>query len=52
MTRPIVLLDLDDTLLDFHKAERVAIAKTFVRLGIAPEEALIHRYSEINAQQW
>lgn len=52
MTRPIVLLDLDDTLLDFHKAERIAISKTFVHFGIEPEEALIHRYSEINAEQW
>lgn len=52
MTRPIVLLDLDDTLLDFHKAERIAIARTFVRLGIQPEEAIIRRYSEINAAQW
>ena len=52
MTRPIVLLDLDDTLLDFHKAEHIAIAKTFVHFGIAPEEGLIRRYSEINAEQW
>lgn len=52
MTRPIVLLDLDDTLLDFHKAEHIAIAKTFASFGIVPEENLIRRYSEINAAQW
>ena len=52
MTRPIVLLDLDDTLLDFHKAESIAIARTFIHLGIQPEEALIRRYSEINLEQW
>ena len=52
MTRPIVLLDLDDTLLDFHKAEHIAIAKTFVHFGIEPEERIICRYSEINAAQW
>lgn len=52
MTRPIVLLDLDDTLLDFHRAEQIAIARTFVCLGIQPEEAIIRRYSEINASQW
>ena len=52
MTKPIVLLDLDDTLLDFHKAERIAIAKTFVKFGIEPDEAIIRRYSEINAEQW
>ena len=44
MTKPIVLLDLDDTLLDFHKAERIAISKTFVHFGIEPEEPLISRY--------
>ena len=52
MTKPIVLLDLDDTLLDFHKAERIAISKTFVHFGIEPEEPLISRYSEINLEQW
>ena len=52
MTKPIVLLDLDDTLLDFHKAESIAIAKTFVKFGIEPDEAIIRRYSEINAEQW
>lgn len=52
MTRPIVLLDLDDTLLDFHKAEHIAIAKTFSSFGITPEDNLIRRYSEINAAQW
>lgn len=52
MTRPIVLLDLDDTLLDFHQAEHIAIAKTFIHFGLEPEEGLIRRYSEINAAQW
>lgn len=52
MTRPIVLLDLDDTLLDFHKAEHIAISRTFSHFGIEPEEALICRYSEINLAQW
>lgn len=47
-----VLMDLDDTILDFHKAEAVAIAKTFRQLGAEPNEALIRRYSEINQRQW
>ena len=29
-----VLLDLDDTILDFKKAERIAISKTFLGIGI------------------
>ena len=47
-----VLLDLDDTILDFHKAEEVAIKKTFRQLGAEPTDALIRRYSQINQQQW
>lgn len=52
MTKPIVLLDLDDTILDFHQAEKAAISKTFRRFGVEPEDKLISRYSEINAAQW
>jgi 2-haloacid dehalogenase len=52
MTKPIVLLDLDDTILDFHKAEAIAISKTFTKLGIEPTEELIAHYSTINAAQW
>lgn len=47
-----VLFDVDDTLLDFGKAEAAAIRKTFERIGIPVTEKLIRRYSEINAQQW
>ena len=47
-----VLFDVDDTLLDFGKAEAAAIRKTFERIGISVTDELIRRYSEINAQQW
>lgn len=47
-----ILLDIDDTLLDFKKAEAIAIRKTFSTMGIAVDDALIARYSEINAAQW
>ena len=47
-----VLFDVDDTLLDFGKAEATAIRKTFERIGIPVTDELIRRYSEINAQQW
>lgn len=47
-----VLLDLDDTLLDFHKAEAEALKKTLLALDIAPEPAAIARYSQINDAQW
>ena len=51
-SRPCVLLDIDDTILDFHKAERLAVAKTFDRLGVRADEAVISRYSEINQRHW
>ena len=47
-----IFLDLDDTLLDFGAAERVAITKTFTDIGIEPTPALLRRYSEINQSQW
>ncbi len=48
----ILFLDLDDTILDFHKAENIAIRKTFTQLGITPTDAVISRYREINKQHW
>lgn len=47
-----VLLDMDDTLLDFGKAEAAAIRKTFNHIGIPVSDELIRRYSEINDMQW
>ena len=47
-----IFLDLDDTLLDFGAAERVAISKTFRDIGLEPTEALLARYRELNEAQW
>lgn len=47
-----ILFDLDDTIFDFSKAERVAITETFTQLGIAPTEENIERYSRINRRCW
>ena len=47
-----IFLDLDDTLLDFHKAERQALSRTLHQFGIAPAPAVLDRYHEINRQQW
>lgn len=46
-----VLLDLDDTILDFHKAEKEALKK-HCKVGVEPTEKLLARYSEINRAQW
>lgn len=47
-----VLLDLDDTLLDFHRAEAEALKKTLEDAGVEATEQVIARYSAINQAQW
>ena len=47
-----LFLDLDDTILDFHKAERIAIAKTIRDFGVEPTEEVLSRYHEINKWHW
>ncbi|MBR3893830.1 MAG: YjjG family noncanonical pyrimidine nucleotidase [Clostridia bacterium] len=46
------VLDIDDTVLDFHKAEAEAVKKTLRHLEIEPTDAVVTRYSEINDAQW
>jgi 2-haloacid dehalogenase len=47
-----VLLDLDDTIFDFHMAEAVAVRDTLQAFGVDVTDAIIARYSEINDAQW
>ena len=47
-----LFLDLDDTILDFHKAERLAISRTFRSFGLEPTEQVLERYHVINRQHW
>lgn len=47
-----VFLDMDDTILDFHKAEELALCATLTEFGISPTEATVRRYSEINEALW
>ena len=47
-----VLLDLDDTILDFKMSERVALTKTLNELNIKPTEEIIKKYSKYNISQW
>lgn len=51
-TRAIVLLDLDDTILDFGKAEHEALKKSLGDLGMDNSEPVLRRYSEINKMHW
>ena len=47
-----ILLDLDDTLLDFGVAEHAALMRTFEDFGILADEAVMRRYSQINSNCW
>ena len=47
-----LFLDLDDTILDFKKAEYIAIGKTISDFGVEPTDAVRHRYHEINKWHW
>lgn len=48
----ILLIDLDDTVLDFKKTERDAIAATLLKAGLDPTEEVCSRYSQINRLHW
>ncbi len=47
-----LFLDLDDTILDFHKAERIAISKTIREFGVEPTEEILTLYHGINKWHW
>ena len=52
MKKPLVFLDLDDTILDFHWAEQRALSRTFREVGLDPKPEILDRYSDINRSQW
>ena len=47
-----LFIDLDDTILDFHKAEHIALSKTLRSLGLEPTEEVLTLYSRINKEHW
>ena len=47
-----LFLDLDDTILDFKKAEFIALSKSLRSLSIEPTEALLEQYHRINMAHW
>ncbi len=48
----ILFLDMDDTILDFKKAEKIALCKTLEAFSLAPTQEVCARYSEINQLHW
>ena len=47
-----LFLDLDDTILDFKKAEAIAIRKTMGQYGLEPTDERAARYSAVNERHW
>lgn len=47
-----LFLDLDDTILDFHRQERKALRQTFQDFGLLPTEEILNRYHAINKWHW
>lgn len=47
-----LFLDLDDTILDFQKAERLALAKTLREFSLTPDDGVLTRYHLINKAYW
>ena len=47
-----LFLDLDDTILDFHKAERIALSKTIRDFGLEPTDEVLDLYHHINKWHW
>ncbi len=50
--KDIFLLDMDDTLLDFPKAERAALFQTLSSFGIEADGHVLARYHAINDALW
>lgn len=47
-----VFIDLDDTVLNFHKAETIALTKTLTHFGLPADDGTIALYKRINIAHW
>ena len=47
-----VFLDLDNTILDFSKAERIALTQTLSERGVTVTDAVLRRYRDFNINCW
>lgn len=47
-----MLFDIDGTLLDFEKAERVGMKETLTRFGLRNDDEVLDSYNEINIYHW
>ena len=47
-----LFLDLDDTILDFQKAEHIALRTSLQEVGVTPTDEICTRYRQINKEHW
>lgn len=47
-----ILFDADETLLDFHRCEREAVAEAFAAMGVNTNDEMLDEYSRINDSLW
>ena len=47
-----IFIDLDDTILDFKKAESVALKRSLLEFGISADDDTVTLYSVINDKMW
>ena len=47
-----VLIDADETLLDFRRSEREAVSEMLSIYGASVNEEMVKKYSEINSSLW
>ena len=52
MMKKLLLMDLDNTLLDFDRSEKEALTKTLRHYGIEANDELLSQYSSINQKYW
>ena len=50
--RPVLLLDLDNTILDFNTAEFKALGRAFQTLGLPFDREIAALYNKINIRHW
>ncbi len=48
----LVLFDIDGTLLDFEKAERIGMKETLSWFGLRNDDEIVDSYNEINMHYW
>ena len=50
--RPVILIDLDNTILDFNTAERTALSSALTEMGLSPDAETLSLYHDINIRYW